>query len=457
MYEQNGQCMSINKMQDTPVQSVQQSYARHFVPAAFTPLPDSLIYKNPPPSFRETAFEVSRRLLGEQYDDAALYALIAEAFPFRISVSPIDPRTYVLNTTYGPSGTAADFAAQFCVRLLAAVPAKPLLVVLTGETDADIALARAFSCIENVYCVFMYPAEAFSAPYQQSMLRLSGTLQQIRVHGSLQECRKLQRHIYTDEILNKKYTVIPYAALDKACLIAGTVCNIYAALTVLSRSSYDNTIENPQLIMSFSVNIYNMLSAAVTALNMKCPIAGYIAVAEAGDSFDAAVFSNTDGVRSRYTADSLKRVKHLCGKEPLTSNMLFYRLDPIWREQAIDNCNEKTGVMISRDGAALWHAWNDVRSGCINTLKHRKQAAPFGVYGTERFIPSWAKPDTYAGSCMGVITETTHPALHSALIKAAIGQEPPIPHRFEQLQCRFAPLEMEADYSELHNKILHLV
>ncbi|MGP1577647.1 MAG: hypothetical protein ACTTH7_09265 [Treponema sp.] len=421
-------------------------------------MPDSLIYKNPPPSFREVAFEVSRRLLGEQYDDSELSALIAESFPFRVSVSPIDPRTYVMDLTYGPSGTATDFAARFSVLLSTVSQQKPSLVILIGETDADIALARSFSCIENMYCIFLYPAEAFSKPYQQSMLRLSGTLQQVRVKGSLQECRQLQHQLYTDEVLNKKYTVIPYTNIDKACLISAAFCTIYAALTVLSRSSYDNTIENPRLIMSFSVNTYNMLSAAMLVRNMKVPIAGYIAVTDVGDSFDSSVFYNTASTQGvAYSADSLRRIKQLCGKQPITSDMLFYRLDPAWREKAIDNCNEKTGVMISRDGAALWHAWNDIRSGGVNTLKHTKQIAPFGVYGTERSIPYWAQADNYARSCMGVITEATHPALHAPLIKAAIGQEPPIPHRFEQFQCPFQPLEIEPDYSQLRDKIIHLL
>ena len=451
----NDKLVSINEMPNKPIQSVQKPYTRHFMPMPVEPLPDSLIYKNPPPSFREVAFEISRRLLGEHYTDAELSALIAEAFPFRVSVAPIDPRTYLLNLTYGPSGTAADLAARFSALLSSSPQERPLLVILIGETDADIALARAFSCIENMHCIFLYPANAFSKPYQQSMLRLSGTLQQVRVQGSLQDCRNLQHQLYTDETLNKKYTVIPYTNIDKACLISAAFCTVYAALAVLSRSSYDNTIENPQLIMSFSVNTYNMLSAAMLVRNMKAPVSGYIAVTDAGDTFDSSVFYSTASTQGvAYSADSLRRIKQLCGEKPITSDMLFYRLDPAWREEAIDNCNDKTGIMLSRDGAALWYAWNDVRNGCVNAVKYAKQIAPIGVYGTERSIPYWAQSDNYARSCMGVITEVTHPALHAALIKDAIGQEPPIPYHFEQLHCPLQPLEVEAEYFELRDKII---
>ena len=64
----------------------------YYIPQQIPILPDSLIYKNPPPSFRDIAFEVFRSFFRDVIPESDLYTIIAHAFSFKVPVFPIDPR-----------------------------------------------------------------------------------------------------------------------------------------------------------------------------------------------------------------------------------------------------------------------------------------------------------------------------------------------------------------------------
>lgn len=415
-----------------------------YVPTQIPLLNDSLIYKNPPPSFREVAFEISRAFFCDLIPETDLYTLIAEAFPFKVPVFPIDPRTYILELTHGESGSCTDFGARFTAQLITYFHTQdrsPLHILFTGGETQTLSLAKAFSEYEQLHCTFLYPKDSLPHHAEQQLLSLPQNIHAFAVDGSLDDCKKMVREAASDTVLRDAIGIFLPDLAYIGYLLAYTFCCVYASLVVLSRSSYDNSIEKPDLIMSFPLSQPSGLSAAVLAKKMNAPIAGFITTANASDVLPHTLlqdfglepadqrrldcFEKNFGCEQEYA-----RLKMLCGGTNPALEIALYRLRQQDIIEAMRTCNDRTGVIISPYAAEIWQAWNTVRIGFTDTVAADNTAAQ-GLYGPDMIIPRWIGNKDASHSCISIIAETSHPALHTQTVKAAIGREPPIPYRFE--------------------------
>lgn len=393
-----------------------------YIPKQIPPLPDSLIYKNPPPSFRDVAFEVSRVFFQDMIQETDLYALITAAFPFRVPVFPIDPRTYILELTHGESGSCTDFGARFTAQLIAyfrRADHTPLHLLFTGNEFEILSLAKAFSEHENINCTFLYPKDSFQNKAAQQLLSLQKNIHAFAVDGLSSDCTAMIQGIVEDaEVCRQAELFIP-STTHIGYLLAYTCCCIYAALTVLSRCSYDNRIETPHLIIGASLTQPNAISAAMLAKRMNAPVTGGITAADPTCRI----------VKTRYT-EEWAQLKLLCENNAPESEVMPYRLRQNDILNAMRTCNDRTGCIISPDAAAIWHVWNAIRNGIpkSNSAGHHF-LQDFCIDRTA--LPHWISDNRIAGSGLSIILETAHPALHPNTVKAAIGREPVIPHRFE--------------------------
>ncbi len=381
-----------------------------YVPEHIPSFTDSLIYKNPPPSFREVAFETARAFFQSSIPEEDLYTVIADAFSFRVPVFPIDPRTYVIELTHGSSGSALDFGARFTIQLLSYLyrnTERPLHVLYAGEADAVMAIADSISSKNQIACTLLYPQGSLSHDAEQRLLAFPKNIQAFSVDGSLDMCRNMVYAAAESPALRERAVVFLPDITHVTYFLSYTFCCIYAALTVLSRSGYDNSIEIPQLLMGMTLTQRDGISAAVLAQKMKAPIKGFIAATvydkePPPDSFD----------------NDYERLKLLHGPKSLHTDIALYHMHTNNVIEAMRTCNNRTGYIISPKGAEVWRAWNAVRSGEMNNCAPAK-------------LPEWLIDTEYAGSYIGIIMEPMHPALCSKAIKDATGRELPLPYRFE--------------------------
>ena len=160
----------------------------NYIPRQIPVLPDSLIYKNPSPSFRDVAFEVFRSFFRDVIPESDLYTLIARAFPFRVPVFPIDPRTYIIELTHGDGGSYTDFGARFTAQLVDYFyqrSGQPVHILFAGTELETLSLAKAFSEFEDIHATFLYPKDAFQTMVRQQFVSLPENIHIFGVNGSL--------------------------------------------------------------------------------------------------------------------------------------------------------------------------------------------------------------------------------------------------------------------------------
>lgn len=398
----------------------------NYIPRQIPILPDSLIYKNPPPSFRDVAFEVFRAFFRDVIPESDLYTLIARAFPFRVPVFPIDPRTYIIELTHGDGGSYTDFGARFTAQLVDyfyQCSGQPVHILFAGTELETLSLAKAFSEFEDIHATFLYPQDSkdtFQTMTKQQILLLPKNIHTFCVNGSLADCKTMVQETAVDaDIIGSMELFIPHAA-HIGYLLSQVCCCMYAALAVLSRTGYDNSIEQPQLIIGTSLNQPNTLNAAVLAKEMGAPINGFITTVNASCRIPERDYEGEcRRFRMLYTQSSPER---------RTPEVALFRFDQDSVLEAMRDCKDRTGYIISSDVAEVWQAWGSIKNG---------QAIADGHNPVENFcmntgsLPRWVSDEHTAHSCITIIPEITHPAFHSEAVRTATGIYPSVPTRLE--------------------------
>ena len=257
-----------------------------YVPRQIPVLPDSLIYKDPPPSFRDVAFEVFRSFFRDAIPESDLYTLIARAFPFRVPVFPIDPRTYIVELTHGDSGSYIDFGARFTAQVIDYFyrrNGQSVHILFAGTELETLSLAKAFAEFGDIHATFLYPKDpkdAFQTMIKQQLLCLPENIHVFGINGSLADCKAIVQETSADvDVIDSMELFIPHAAYI-GNLLSQVCCCMYASLTVLSRAGYDNSIDHPRLIIGVPLKQPNAVGAAVLAKKMGAPISGFMAAAD---------------------------------------------------------------------------------------------------------------------------------------------------------------------------------
>ena len=425
----------------------------NYIPRQIPILPDSLIYKNPPPSFRDVAFEVFRSFFRDVIPESDLYTLIARAFSFRVPVFPIDPRTYIIELTHGDGGSYADFGARFTAQLVNYFyqrSGKPAHILFAGTECETLSLAKAFSEFEDIHATFLYPKDpkdAFQPMIKQQFLLLPDHIHIFGVNSSLTDCQAMVQETTRDtDIIGSMELFIPQAA-HIGYLLSQVCCCLYAALAVLSRAGYDNSIEQPRLIIGTPLKQPNALTAAVLAKEMGAPINGFITTVN-----DACPAPEKDYERE------CRRFKMLYAHEDserCESEAALFRFNQDSVLDAMRDCKDRTGYIISSDIAEVWQAWNAVKNGLAIADVHN----PIESFCTNTgSLPRWISDEHSAHSCITIIPEITHPAFHSEAVRTATGIYPSVPARFEyNPQITDEPVLECASAKELKDWLLSLV
>ena len=396
----------------------------NYLPRQIPLLPDSLIYKNPPPSFRDVAFEVFRSFFRDAIPESDLYTLIVRAFPFRVPVFPIDPRTYIAELTHGDGGSYADFGARFTAQLVDyfyQLNGQPVHILFAGTELETLSLAKAFSEFEDIHATFLYPKnskDAFQPMVKQQFLLLPENIHIFGVNGSLADCKTIIQETVSDaDITGSMELFIPHVAhIDY--LLSQVCCCMYAALTALSRAGYDNSIEHPRLIIGVPLKQPNALSAAVVAQKMGTPINGFITMV------DSTCHAPEIEHEREYTRFKMLYAHEASKKS--TPSIASFRFNQDSVLEAMRDCKDRTGYIISPYVAEIWQAWNTVKNGLSESDKMIES-----FFTDTGLLPRWVSDEHTAHSCIMITPEITHPAFYTEAVRTATGIYPSIPSRLK--------------------------
>lgn len=417
-----------------------------YIPVEFPKLDSSLLTCKIEPSFRNLAFNMAKPYVEGEIPDSDLEYIIQDAYPFPAKLVQLDPISYVLELSHGPTCAFKDFGARFMARVMSYFNKGEdgklhILVATSGDTGS--AVGSAFNGVEGLDVTILYPEGKISPLQEKQLSTFTGNVRALKVKGTFDDCQKLVKTAFTDDDLRKKFRLSSANSINIARLLPQSFYYMYAAITAKCKSATNNHIEDAEIIMSVPSGNFGNLTSGLIAQKMGAPITGFVAatnynrtipdwiatgeykarpsVETYANAMDVGAPSNYERIANMYSLDEIRQL------------FASYWLDNDGIIKAIKDCYTNTGYIIDPHGAVGWKAWNDIKSGAMESLMGGLKG-DIAKPGLTPNIPSWAK-DVIAKKTVGIILETADPAKFSSVVKQAINKEPSIPERLQKVMA----------------------
>ncbi len=419
---------------DAVLQKDINSLSSVFMPEHLEKISASLIYKDPPPSFRDLAFEITKQFCSEDISDSDLMSIIAQFFPHRIPVNPIAPTTYIMELCHGDTCNYKDISEGFFAHLLEYFnkdEEKAITAISATAGARAAAMANAISELKSIKAIILYPKDSLSEVQSNIISSAGKNVFCCAIDGTLADCNNLVNKAFADKETKRNLNLVPAGSYNIASILPQIAVFVYGTLSVLHRCAYDNKIERPSIITSIPSGGFSALAAAIFAKKMGTPIKAFIAAEN--ENKVISDWLNTDDPKIFDTDDYAA----LCDKlkhEPIHTNtpaldftnpsnfirMLeaysFEELKkfiiPHWMNNeetvaSIRACNTKTGCVIDPYTAMACMSWYEVNEGNLKGIEQENM--------------------------VGLIAQTSHPGKFPKIMKEAIGRPPSLPDKLERL------------------------
>ena len=430
-----------------------------YIPVEFPKLDSSLLNKDPSPSFRDIAFNMAKPYVEGEIPDDVLAEIIQDAYPFSPKVVPLDSISYALELFHGPTCAFKDFGARFMARTMSYFnrnESTPLHILVATSGDTGSAVGSAFHNVPGLDVTILYPEGKISPLQEKQLSTFTGNVRALKVKGTFDDCQRLVKTAFTDASLREKLRLSSANSINISRLLPQSFYYMYAALLVRNRAAMDNKIHDPSIIMVVPSGNFGNLTSGLIAREMGAPIAGFVAATNTNrtipdwiatgeynarpsvetfaNAMDVGAPSNYERIKAMYTLDQVRE------------QFASYWLNNDGILDTIRSCNTKTGYIMDPHGAIGWQAWDDIRSGAMKNLMDGVKN-DFEKPGLTPNIPSWGQ-DVVDKKAVGVLLETASPAKFGEIVTDAIGKEPPIPARLEEvMRLPDRAIPMENDYN----------
>ena len=434
-----------------------------YVPVSFPKLDKELLNRESAPSFRDVAFNMAKPYVEGEIPDVDLAAIIQDAYPFSPKVAPLDFTSYVLELFHGPTCAFKDFGARFMARTMSYFnrnESTPLHILVATSGDTGSAVGSAFHNVPGLDVTILYPDGKISPLQEKQLSTFTGNVRALKVKGTFDDCQKLVKTAFTDTELRGKLRLSSANSINIASLLPQSFYYMYSALTVRNRSAMDNKIQDPAIIMVVPSGNFGNLTSGLIAREMGAPIAGFVAATNTNrtipDWIATGDYNARPSVETYANAmdvgapSNYERIKYMYSLDKVRNDFASYWLDNEGIMKAIQACNSKTGYIIDPHGAIGWKAWEDIKTGAMAELMNGNKN-DYTKPGLTPNVPQWAKSVTDKNA-IGIILETASPAKFGSIVTEAIGREPPMPARLEEvLRLPDRAIPMENDYELFKN------
>ena len=391
--------------------------------------------------------------------DADLSEIIADAYPFSPKVVPLDSISYSLELFHGPTCAFKDFGARFMARVMSYFnrnESTPLHILVATSGDTGSAVGSAFHNVPGLDVTILYPDGKISPLQEKQLSTFTGNVRALKVKGTFDDCQKLVKTAFTDTELRGKLRLSSANSINISRLLPQSFYYMYSSLVVRNRSAIDNKIQDPAIITIVPSGNFGNLTSGLIAKEMGAPITGFVAATNtnrtipdwiATGSYDARPSVETYANAMDVGAPSnYERIKAMYTLEEVRQLFASYWLDNAGIMEAIKACNNKTGYIIDPHGAIGWKAWEDIKNGAMEALVNGNKN-DYTKPGLTPNIPSWSSK-IIDKKAVGMILETASPAKFGSIVTDAIGKEPPMPNRLEEvLHLPDRAIPMENDYN----------
>ena len=390
-----------------------------FMPKTIPHMPESFFENLHNLTFTEIAFEVSKKLLGDDVPEDVLKTIIDDAFDFPVPLVEIKLGVSVLELYHGPTMSFKDFGARFMSRLMSYFlkgSEKELTILVATSGDTGSAVASGFLNVPGINVIILYPSGKVSPLQEKQLTTMGGNIKAVEVNGVFDDCQKMVKAAFVDEEIIKKFSLASANSISIARLLPQTFYYFYAYAKIVK--SLDKTrdssgeLKKPVVISVPSGN-YGNITAGLIAKRMGLPIKKFIASTNANnvvpEFLEKGIFKARDSVQTISNAmdvgnpSNFARMLELYGHsaQKMSEDIIGFSFSDDETKHAIKEVYEKYNYLMDPHGAVAY-------------------------LGLEKYMKD---NDREAN---GIFLETAHPAKFGEVVEEVLGKKIDIPDQLKK-------------------------
>ncbi len=377
-----------------------------FMPAEIPVLPKEFIQALKDIQLPEIAYQVSYNLLKDEIPTEDLRGIVERAITFDAPLVKLAEDKFILELFHGPTLAFKDFGARFMAKMLEYFNRgsdKEIIILVATSGDTGSAVANGFYKTEGIKVVLLYPSEKVSRIQEQQLTTLGENITALEVEGTFDDCQRLVKGAFPDEVLSSKLTLSSANSINIARLLPQSFYyfNAYGRL---------GNADKPVIFSVPSGNFGN-LTAGLFANKMGLPVSKFIAATNANDVFTQYIQTGKYVPRAS--------VRTLSNAMDVGDPSNFARI------QALYNHNHETVkeriASFSFDDAATKKGISEIRERYGYTIDPHGSV---GFLALEKYLK-----DNNLNNTAGIVLETAHPAKFKDIVEEAVGVPVEIPER----------------------------
>ncbi len=411
-----------------------------YMPRPLPSLPDGLLARARDLSYAELAAAMLTPYSAGLWSADEMATLCADAYDFEVPVEEIAPRRHILRLDRGPTASFKDFAARFMARALGRLvraSGRPLLILVATSGDTGSAIAHAFLGVAGIRVVVLFPRAEVSDRQRRQMTTLGDNVRTLALPAKFDDCQALVKTAFADGDL-AGLNLSSANSINIGRLLPQSVYYAWAASRVADVGAGE------PVVFSVPSGNFGDLMGGLLARHAGLPVARFAVATNAND--EVPRFLQTGSyeplVPSRVCISNAMNVGHPSNLARLV-DLYGGHMDErgrLLRPPDMGRMKQDlyaVSIDDERTRATIGEVWR--RHGVLI-----EPHGAVGMGGLDELLDHHPELRDRAAICL----ETAHPAKFPDEVRAATGQEPPLPTSLMGLADKTEHFEeLEPDYA----------
>lgn len=230
----------------------------------------------------ERSAKILYPLVQESLSEEDFLDIVTQAFNFPAHIQSIDEQNASLELFHGPTLAFKDFGARFmaqCLQKFTKEEQQQITILTATSGDTGAAVAHAFSGLDNIKVVILFPKGKISLLQEKMFTTLGGNISTLAVNGSFDDCQGLVKTSFDDLSLAQSIGLNSANSINISRLLA-QICYYFEAAAQLYRQRGNLD----ELVFSIPSGNFGNLTAGLLAKAMGLPIKRFIAATNLNDT-----------------------------------------------------------------------------------------------------------------------------------------------------------------------------
>ncbi|MCB9014109.1 MAG: threonine synthase [Bacteroidales bacterium] len=403
-----------------------------YMPQAFPVMPDNFFKNIKDYSFAGLSFELAKALFGEDIPEAELRSINEDALNFDTPLVEVQKDVFSLELFHGPTLAFKDVGARYMARMLGYFTKgykKEIHVLVATSGDTGSAVANGFLGVEGVKVHVLYPKGKVSYLQEKQFTTLGQNISALEIDGSFDDCQKLVKEAFVDELINQHLTLTSANSINLARLLPQSFYyfNAFRQLPGV----------NKKLAVAVPSGNFGNLTAGLIAKKMGLPVDQFIASTNINDVVPE--YLTTGIYKARPSIATVANAMDVGDPSNFARILEIYGF---------------SHDAIARDILGFSYTDRQIKD-CIAEVNrnHHYLPDPHGATAYLALKEFLSSNDEFHG----IFLETAHPAKFSETVEESIGKTVEIPERLENFAKRKKiSIPMSKEYAEFRDYLLQI-